>query len=183
MPIERTRPGGRSARIQQAVHQATRELLAAGGRDELGIPSIASRAGVNPTTIYRRWGDINGLLSDVATEELRPTEAPAETGSLEGDLLAWAEQLLEELGSDPGRALAVDLIAGDPGGVNAESCAQYTASTIQEILDRHAGPAAPTLDDVRDRVLAPIYYKVLFRRSEPAEDYPRRLVSALLAGR
>lgn len=151
-------------------------------REELGIPQIAARAGVNPTTLYRRWGDVNAILSDVATERLRPTEPPPVTGSLQGDLAAWAELLFEELSSDPGRAMVIDLIAGDAEGANAGACAEYTSSSIQEILNRHTGPdnqGTPSLQDVRDYVLAPIYYQVLYVRNEPAEDYARHLVSTL----
>jgi len=41
---EGTRPGGRSARIQQSVHDATRGLLTEIGREELTVPMIAARA-------------------------------------------------------------------------------------------------------------------------------------------
>ena len=67
-----TRPGGRSARVQQSVHQAVRDLEAELGREALTVPAIAARAGVTPSTVYRRWGDLRELLSDVAVERLRP---------------------------------------------------------------------------------------------------------------
>src|ERR1700758_2252983 len=66
------RPGGRSARVQKAVHRAVRELQADGGKGELTVPAVAARAGVTPSTIYRRWGTLSRLLSDVALERLRP---------------------------------------------------------------------------------------------------------------
>ena len=47
------RPGGRSARVQAAVHAATADLIAAHGRAALTVPLIAARAGVTPSTIYR----------------------------------------------------------------------------------------------------------------------------------
>ncbi|MEC8919050.1 MAG: helix-turn-helix domain-containing protein, partial [Pseudomonadota bacterium] len=63
MPIkEAVRPGGRSARVQEAVHQAVRELQAVTPRDELTVPRIAERAGVTPSTIYRRWGNLSELV-------------------------------------------------------------------------------------------------------------------------
>ena len=69
------RPGGRSARVQAAVHQATIELMALHGRAVLTVPLIAARAGVTPSTIYRRWGDLADLLADVAVERMRPGTA------------------------------------------------------------------------------------------------------------
>ena len=82
------RPGGRSARVQAAVHQAVRELQREQGRDGLTVPAVAARAGVTPSTIYRRWGDLSQLLADVAVEQLQPEQAPPDTGSFYGDLLA-----------------------------------------------------------------------------------------------
>lgn len=66
------RPGGRSARVQDAVHKATCQLLDEQGRASVTVPMIAARAGVTPSTIYRRWGDVVELLADVAIERLRP---------------------------------------------------------------------------------------------------------------
>ncbi|WP_425426289.1 TetR/AcrR family transcriptional regulator [Amycolatopsis australiensis] len=54
-------PGGRSARVREAVHDAVVELHAAGEIDA-AIPRIAERAGVNPTSVYRRWGSRDHLL-------------------------------------------------------------------------------------------------------------------------
>src|SRR6201988_159920 len=99
------RPGGRSARVQTAVHRAVRELQADGGEGELTVPAVAARAGVTPSTIYRRWGTLSQLLSDVALEKLRPETAPVDTGSLKGDLTLWLEQYVEEMASAPGRAV------------------------------------------------------------------------------
>src|ERR1700736_5224729 len=85
------RPGGRSARVQQAVHRAVRELQADGGEGELTVPAVAARAGVTPSTIYRRWGTLSQLLSDVALKKLRPESAPVVEVSLKGDLALWLE--------------------------------------------------------------------------------------------
>lgn len=38
------------------------------GREGLTVPAIAERAGVTPSTIYRRWGNLRELLSDVAVQ-------------------------------------------------------------------------------------------------------------------
>src|ERR1700709_2184913 len=62
-----TRPGGRSTRVRADVHRATLELLAEHPSETLTLPVIAARAGVHPTTLYRRWGSIGELLTDVAS--------------------------------------------------------------------------------------------------------------------
>ena len=70
------RPGGRSARIQATVYQTVKGLLETMPREELSFPLIAAQAGVTPSTLYRRWGDIQQLLADVAVEIIRPTAPP-----------------------------------------------------------------------------------------------------------
>ena len=48
---ERIRVGGRSARIQSAVHEAVKRLSAESDRAELTVPQIAAEAGVTPSTV------------------------------------------------------------------------------------------------------------------------------------
>src|SRR3546814_8551769 len=103
-PSAGPRPGGRSARIQQAVHASARKLLEQRDRAEITVPMIATDAGVTPSTIYRRWGVINEDFADVSIERLRPDADPRETGSLPGDLSICAQEYLEERSAHDGLA-------------------------------------------------------------------------------
>ena len=107
---ENRRTGGRSARVQESIHTAVRALLDERDRADLTVPQIAARAGVTPSTIYRRWGDLSALLADVALERMLPSE-PQDTGTLAGDLHAWAEQYLDEMSSELGRTLIRDVVS------------------------------------------------------------------------
>ena len=100
------RPGGRSARVQAAVHQAVQELDAEIDRTALTVPMIAERAGVTPSTIYRRWGSLPDLLTDVALGSMRADTEPADTGSVLADLQLWAEQYLDEMTSTVGMTVS-----------------------------------------------------------------------------
>jgi len=182
---EGVRPGGRSARVQDSVHAAVRELLARHGRAELTVPMIATLAGVTPSTIYRRWGDLQELLGDVAVERLKPETEPADTGSLRGDLMAWTEQFLEEMSSEPGLALLHDVLGGAVAGGNSIQCSVYHQQTIQIMLDRAAsrGEPVPDAPTVMDRVVAPIIYRLLFGAQPLTMDYARQLVDSCLPAR
>ncbi|MFI9723098.1 TetR/AcrR family transcriptional regulator [Streptomyces sp. NPDC052396] len=179
---EMARPGGRSARVQASVHTAVRELEAELGRDALTVPLVAKRAGVTPSTIYRRWGDLRELLSDVAVERLRPDTAPKDIGDLSSDLTAWAEQFLDEMASPAGRAYTRDALLGDPDGSNAGQCSAYAAEQVAAILARAADRRedAPGVETVMDRVVAPMMYRILFRPAGLDAGYARRLVADLL---
>ncbi|GAA1114391.1 TetR/AcrR family transcriptional regulator [Kitasatospora arboriphila] len=172
------RPGGRSARVQEAVRTALRELEAEVGRSALTVPLVAARAGVTPSTVYRRWGDLQTLLSDAAVERLRPDAPPEDHGSLAADLRAWAEQFLEETAAPAGRSYLRDALLGDPEGGNAGRCSEYAAEQIRTLLDRAAGrgEAAPDAETVLDRVVAPLVYRVLFRPDGLDAVYAHRLV-------
>ncbi|MFE9929293.1 TetR/AcrR family transcriptional regulator [Streptomyces sp. NPDC005533] len=176
------RPGGRSARVQAAVHTAVRELTAEVGRDALTVPLIARRAGVTPSTVYRRWGDLRELLSDVAVERLRPETAPEDHGTLSADLTDWAEQFLDEMSSPAGRAYVRDALLGDPDGSNAGRCSAYAAEQIAVVLTRAAerGERAPDVETVMDRIVAPLMYRLLFRPQGLDTAYAHRLVTATL---
>ncbi|UNO38429.1 TetR/AcrR family transcriptional regulator [Streptomyces sp. MST-110588] len=178
-----TRPGGRSARVQQSVHEAVRALVEERGREGLTVPVVAARAGVTPSTIYRRWGDLQELLADVAVQRLRPDTAPEDRGSLRDDLDAWAEQFLDEMSSPPGRAYIRDALSGDPEGRNAGRCSAYAAEQLGVILERatERGEQAPGLEAAMDQVVAPMVYRILFRPGPLTADYARSLVDTLLA--
>ncbi|MFB7634611.1 TetR/AcrR family transcriptional regulator [Streptomyces sp. NPDC056149] len=181
-PRPMVRPGGRSARVQEAVHAAVRALETELGRDALTVPLVAARAGVTPSTIYRRWGDLRELLSDVAVERLRPESVPEDRGNLASDLRTWAEHFLDEMASPPGRAYIRDALLGDPDGSNAGQCSAYAADQIDIILARATdrGEQAPDVDVVLDHVVAPMMYRILFRPGPLDAEYAHDLVAGLL---
>jgi AcrR family transcriptional regulator len=175
------RPGGRSARVQASVHAAVRALESEVGRDALTVPLVAQRAGVTASTVYRRWGYLQELLSDVAVERLRPETAPEEHGDLPSDLTAWAEQFLDEMASPTGRAYVRDALLGDPDGSNAGQCSAYAAEQIGVILGRaiDRGEAVPDVETVIDRVVSPLMYRILFRPDGLDAAYARHLVAGI----
>jgi AcrR family transcriptional regulator len=52
------------------ILRAATELLAAGGRDAVTTRAVSAAAGVQPPTIYRHFGDMQGLFEAVARETL-----------------------------------------------------------------------------------------------------------------
>ncbi|WP_336601339.1 TetR-like C-terminal domain-containing protein [Paraburkholderia bengalensis] len=135
-------------------------------RDRITVSTVATRANVTPSTIYRRWGHIDSLLADVAVNRFHPESLPEDTGTLRGDLEAWAQAYQEEMSSAPGRAMIRDVLAGTDvgGGGPASQCAAIARAHIQILLDRATGrnDSAPGAYDVMDMVVAPIMYRMLF---------------------
>jgi AcrR family transcriptional regulator len=178
------RPGGRSARVQAAVHLATRQLLDEHDRADITVPMIAARAGVTPSTVYRRWGDLAELLADVAVERLRPDGEPSDTGTVQGDLLAWTEQFRDEMNSDLGRTMVRDVVSAR--GIDAMgepcACAQFARSQLEAIVARgkRRGEPVPKVDALMDRVVAPIVYRMMFGLPAATQADVRAWVTACL---
>lgn len=174
-----TRPGGRSARVQKGVHEAVRALQAE-GCGPLTVPQIASRAGVTPSTIYRRWGELSDLLADVALERLRPDAEPADTGTFRGDLLLWAEQYVDEMASPQGRGVLRDVAV--PQGP-ACACGDLNREQLG-LLRRRAlarGETVPELEHLVNAVVAPVAYRILFTTDHLDATFARTLVENALS--
>ena len=178
-PQAAPRPGGRAARIQAAVFKAVDELKQAG--EELTVPAIATRAGVTPSTIYRRWGTLAELLSDVAVRHLRPDGEPPDSGDWRADLTGWLEQYAEEMASAPGRAMIRDVLGADRTD-NACVCSGYTSQQLDLIRQRALarGDTPPDTAVLMDRVIAPVIYRILFGREAPDGEYVAGLVAEVL---
>ncbi|MBP0614327.1 TetR/AcrR family transcriptional regulator [Jiella mangrovi] len=181
-PQVASRPGGRSARVQAAVHAAVKELLAETDRADLTVPAIAERAQVTPSTIYRRWGDLAALLADVAVERIRPDAPPADTGSAKGDITAWAEQYSEETSSPIGQEMLRDILAARSATANPVRCCELVRRQLDIIAERASqrGEFMPAPETILDRVVAPIVYRTLFD-VPPSADQVRSLVGELWA--
>ncbi|KRP42425.1 regulatory protein, tetR family [Pseudomonas libanensis] len=173
---EGLRPGGRSARVQESVHSAVRELLEAHERSSVTVPMIAARAGVTPSTIYRRWGDLSVLLADVALARLRPDSEPAETGSLRGDLQAWAEQYLDEMSSDVGRNMMRDVQSSPTPGY----CVSILSGQLQVIVDRYRQEQPPSVDHLINLLAAPTVFRILFSAQPLAVEELHDLIELAL---
>ncbi|PBP29324.1 TetR/AcrR family transcriptional regulator [Pseudomonas syringae] len=178
---EAVRTGGRSARVQESIHRAVRDLLQEHDRSALSVPMIATRAGVTPSTIYRRWGDLTTLLADAALERLRP-DVPIDQGSLHQDLLTWSEMYLDEMSSAPGRALMRDAAAQYATG-SVGKCAAMVREQLQVMIDRAIarGEVSPSADDMIDAVIAPMIYRILYAESAPTPERVRQWVDRCLS--
>ncbi|MFD9701713.1 TetR/AcrR family transcriptional regulator [Lentzea sp. NPDC059081] len=180
------RPGGRSARLRAAVHQAVTDLVAERGYGGFTVSEVAARAGVADTSIYRRWGNVEALTIDVALHWLT-TESPVpDTGTLAGDLRAYAGKVVQDVTGPNGLAvlrLVVALSAAGSSGEQAkETFLAERSRQMRVMLDRARDRGEPSLEvaDVLDHVLAPIYVRVLFGAEPFPSGYADALVDRLL---
>ena len=164
------RPGGHTARVRSSVHQAVLDLLEEHPWEELSVPLIAGRSGVHQATIYRRWGTMSALLSDVLIEVSPP---PAHARHR---LVARRPAVLHHRGGQEprGRSRPADssgLGAGHAPGEPRATLPAFEAreQQIQVMLDRAAarGETVPTVEQVFEVCAAPLYFRALFTRPCP----------------
>ncbi|MEU1129991.1 TetR/AcrR family transcriptional regulator [Streptomyces sp. NPDC005900] len=182
------RPGGRSTRVRDAVHGAAVALVAERGADQVTLPAVAQRAGVNSSTLYRRWGTLAALLADVAQH--RDDGAPPLLGDLRADLESQALWTLTELSRLGGIAFFRAEVASDVDERRdgLRECLRRVSERFRPILDtaRQRGDAlpppspSPSLEQVLDRIIAPLYFRVVFSIPGTDEAYVRGLVAELL---
>lgn len=174
------RPGGRSERIQTAVHQAVKELQKNLEQSQITIPMIADEAGVTPSTIYRRWGDINQLFSDVALNELKPDMEPKDLGSFQLDITTWVEQYFEEYSSEVGQTLLRDLLYATESS-NARKCETLIVQQLDIIQARAKARNELTIEnqEIIEAVIAPMLFRILFTDRTLSLDYVHILLKRL----
>jgi AcrR family transcriptional regulator len=163
----RPRPGGRTARNKATVFEATASLVAERGYEDITMTDIAKRAGVAATSLYRRWGDVRALMMEVAVERLMRDRPLPDTGSLRGDLRAWARSVAASLARRESSSffravIATTTPAGD--GSKRSAALKRRGDQLAMMLDRarRRGEKPPDLIDVMDHLLAPLYMRALF---------------------
>src|SRR5215813_13425928 len=104
-PGPRRRTGGRSARIQAAVFEATIQLLQEKGYETLSFATIGERTGVHETTLYRRGKTREQLVVDAVASRVAQDIPTPDTGALRSDLIQLLHLLRAFLLSPVGQAL------------------------------------------------------------------------------
>ncbi len=111
--IEREgRPSGaRAAARRQAILDAALALLMEVGYDRLSMDALADRAHAGKATIYRHWsGKAEVVVEAVRCRKCDDFSAPADTGSLRGDLLASLNHSRETF-SEEDSALLIGMVS------------------------------------------------------------------------
>lgn len=178
------RTGGRSARVRTAVLRAAMEELAEKGMSRLSIPGIAERAGVHPTSIYRRWETVEMLALDAALDAAGSNVPVPDTGSLHKDLLAFLEALDTHIRSPLGKVLLA--LSGLDTQEAAEARSVFwkerlvRASVIFERAIRRGEIGPDTNPEAAvELAIAPLYLRALVMQSPPDKSALPGLVDTI----
>ncbi|MEK9523025.1 TetR/AcrR family transcriptional regulator [Streptomyces venezuelae] len=183
------RPGGRTARTRAAVRDAVLSGLTEHGYPALTVEYVAEHSGVHKTTLYRRWGSVEGLLADALELANEDAWTPPDTGTLSGDLRALAHEVVDAFG-DPAAAAAPTAFVGaafqSPRAAQALQ-AFYTERfrRCEVVVDRAVGrgeaPRGTDAGAVVRAVSAPLFLRLFVTREPidgPLADQTARTVLA-----
>jgi AcrR family transcriptional regulator len=189
MTEPRRRTGGRSARVTEAVRTATVRALVEDGLDRLSIEDVAARAGVNKTTIYRRWGSREALVADALAGVVSREVTVPDTGALRADLVAFARQVRDAIVAPASRALVSALAAGGLDGELAGIGVRYWAArldAVRPLVERAVArgelPPGVDADALVVRVVGPLWFGVFGPGTAVDDRFVEGCVDVVLAG-
>lgn len=163
------RTGGRSARVREAVLAATFDELIHSGYAGLSVEAVAARAGVNKTTVYRRWPTLDDLLVEALTQWSLEALPVPDTGSIETDMLALGRELADVLNEGVGRQVAAFVLtAGLQSARLSEATRRYfdnqalrAVPTLTQAIERGELPATCDANALLTTFRAPLFYRMV----------------------
>jgi AcrR family transcriptional regulator len=182
------RPGGRTARVRAAVLEATVAELIEHGYGGLTVDGVAARAGVNKTTLYRRWGGRDSLIVDAVETFAAAQVRVPDSGDIDEDLRLWARSILATLTGPVSGALVRAVFGGAGDSPQVRDLrhrfwltrSALVTPMVQRAVERGQLPAGTVPEEVIRHVGAPLYYRLLVL-AEPLTPEAADLAAAVTA--
>jgi AcrR family transcriptional regulator len=175
--------------VEEAVFQATLALLASRGYGEISMETLAERAGVSRTTIYRRWPSKAAIVAAaVSSLYLDRVEVP-NIGSLSEDLVALLSESYRLMADGDGRVL--ERLVRESGQnselVDVVRSILYTRRRLYATLLNRAiarGELPPEMDQelLLDLLLGPLWFRLLLSGVPITPEAARPVVQIVLEG-
>lgn len=174
---------------RERVIAATLDLLTESGLGELTIDDVSKRSGVAKTTIYRHWPNRAALVIDACLRMDDGDQPPPDTGSLEGDVTAFLNELARLLVTARWSSIL-------PSIVDAAEHEPEFAAVHSTIQGRHAAPlraaleravvrgelrSSADLSAITAALLGPLFYRRWFSREPIDGKFVDTIVQAALA--
>lgn len=178
----------RDATRDEALRQATLDVMAEVGYRALTMDAVAARARAGKATIYRRWDSKLDLVIDTCNQLVRREIAEPDTGSLEGDLRDFLLSFTAFLTGPVGKA-AQALVGELPHEPELAAAFRDTFLTDQRnvlvgILDRGAARGELREDAPRAMIVelagAALTYRLMITGDALDQSFVDRLLSQVL---
>lgn len=158
------------------------------GYADLTVNSIIAKAGVSSATLYRRWSNLPDLVA-AALRTLGPEPVAVDTGSLDGDLLAFIHYLGDVLSRDnppgnwSGAMLRVEKnLRHSIDEIFVKPRKQVLAEILRNAHERHELDSLPPLDDCWSYISGPVYHRLHIRQAAFTAEFAADAAVMLGAG-
>ncbi len=183
------RPRGKA--FVQAVLDATLVSLAEVGFERLSIPEIADLAGVNKTSVYRRWPNKAELVQAALQTATGHTDKAPDTGGLRGDLVELARTTAAFIQSRVGKAVVrIMLSEADNPQLRALAQAAYSAPgqngpwvVLKRAMERgELGNSSADPSLVLFTIAGAIMHRVFVEQRDVPDAFIEQVVDLVLLG-
>ena len=163
--------------MRSSVLNATLDELAVFGYRDLSFESVAHRAGVHKTTLYRHWPNRESLVREALLARSEVTVPIPDTGSLREDLIAFARSVVANI-TAPDYEAIVRAVASDARTEGALGDAsrgfwreRFHLARIIVLRGIERGEIRSDVDPnlLLESLVGPLYLRLLITR-EPLDD-------------
>ncbi|MCX2963225.1 TetR/AcrR family transcriptional regulator [Gordonia aquimaris] len=187
-----TRSGGRTARVGEAVIDAALIELSERGYANIRIDDVAARAGVNKTTIYRRWGSKSRLIATALVERHAEMNPIPDTGDVHADALTLLKEIWESLRAPWVAPLIAEATTQRSIGATDEvrtvltellsSRYRHSKSIFERAIARGELPQSANPELLLEAMCGPVYYRGLVVGLPVDDAYLKSVVQLVLSG-
>lgn len=180
----------RTPATEEAILEATRELLIEVGVRGLTIEGVAARARVAKTTVYRRWKSKEELALAVLLEMVKIVAVP-DLGNIRDELIAFVNFAIQVLRKTlMGRVmqgLVSDFASNEElGKAFREQVISQRLAEVHRLIERaiERGELRPDVDAVlvQELLVGPVYYRHLLSGRKLDRQLAERIVDTVLPG-
>ena len=164
----RSRPGGRTERTTERIHEAVLALLVEGGQSQVTFQNVARRAEIERSTLYRRYASRWAMIGEAFAAAYEDELDFEPTGTFRGDMTCHLARVAHTLGSPLGRAmLAAGAVArSDPASFGVaggfwEHRKQRQEPFVREAIGRGELDSNVSLEELFAAADGPLYFRLL----------------------
>ncbi len=183
------RLGGRSERVVRDVTRATAAELARVGYEALRVDDVATQAGVNKTTIYRRWPNKADLVAAALRAIKGETDELPDQGSVRADLLDLLRSSVARASTCEGqsiqRMITLEMDHPEVASIARTLRDEYTApwfAVIERAITRGELPEGSSPALLVDMIMGTVFNKLLRKREPVTDEFLAAVVNMVVLG-
>lgn len=175
--------------VRRILDAALNELARV-GLEGLSVPAVAVKAGVNKTSVYRRWPTKQALVRSALEQSMEHVRDVPDTGALESDLVALSGVVADFIGSPRGMGVLRTVFAdGQSRSVKAMAASMWSSAgddlprvIVERAIARGELPPDADVGLLLFTIAGALIHRVFVERADADQTYRERLVALVTRG-